>query len=180
MLIGWVILGFVIVAGIALDVFVFCRTYRKNVNVLNVDEGALKIQPQKSRFIISWLVFYTATAIPVFWVVWFLPFDNEFFYSLLFLFPILLVFNFFLAYPYYTVIILDSKINGATLWGWMWKRTEISINDVDKEKVLQRNLWRSLGITVMKSASGTKILTLGLDDSQIKQIFEYADKDDGK
>lgn len=180
MLIGWIIVGLIIVAGIAIDVFIFYRTYKKIVNALNVDEGALKIQPRKSRFIISWFVFYTATAIPAYLVVWFLPLDKELFYILLALFPILLVSLFFLAYPYYTVIILNSTINGATLWGWMWKRTEISINDVDKEKVLQRNLWRNLGITVIKSTNGTKILTLGLDDSQTKHIFEYAHKDDGK
>lgn len=176
MLVGWVILGFIIVAGIAIDVFIFYRTYKKIVNALDIDKNAVKIQPKRSRFMVSWFIFYTATAIPVYLVVWFLPLDKEFFYIMLFLFPILLVLVFFLAYPYYTVIILDSRINGATLWGWMWKRTEIGVGEIDREKVLQHNFWRSLGITMFKSVGGTKILTLGLADEQIKQIFEYADK----
>ncbi len=178
MLIGWVILGLIMVAGITIDVIIIKRTYKKIVSALVVDEKAMKIHPKRIRFIVSYFIFSATTAIPVYLVAWFLPFDKEFFYSMLFLFPILFIFLFFLAYPYYTVIILDSKINGATLWGWMWKRTEISVNEIDREKVLQRNFLRSLGITMFKSADGTKILTLGLDDSQIKQIVEYAGKGD--
>ena len=175
-MLGWVILGLIIVVGVAINVFIFHRIHVKNTTALDIYSNALKIQPNKGRFFVSWLIFYTATSIPPYLVLWLLSEDKVLVYVLLGIFPIMLASIFYLEYPYYTVLLIDSKMNGASLWGWMWRRSEISLNEIDKEKVLQQNLFRILGITMFKSASGEKILTLGLDDLQIKQIIEHANK----
>ncbi|PKN95324.1 MAG: hypothetical protein CVU44_01185 [Chloroflexi bacterium HGW-Chloroflexi-6] len=173
MSIGWIILACIIIGLIAIEIFMLYRIYKKNVAAVEVYKNGITIQPSKSRFIISLSIFYAALEILVLIVLWLLPIDRVVFYVSLCFFPAIVIINFFLAYPYYTVIIHDSKLSGATLWGWMWKRTEINLKEIDKDKALRQNLGRIFGITAIESADGTKILTLGLDNLQIRKILEF-------
>lgn len=78
------------------------------------------------------------------------------------------------AYPYYTIILGKSSLSGPTFWNWKWRREEIALSEIDKEKTLNRNFGRKLGFMIFYSLDGKKILSLGLDNSQINQILALA------
>jgi hypothetical protein len=90
--------------------------------------------------------------------------------------PVLTLFLCLITYPYYTLSTDGIIISGATRWGWFWRREEIRLTDIDAEKVMEQTLGRSLGIVIIYSTQGKKILTLGLSDSQISGILESARK----
>jgi hypothetical protein len=168
-----IIIIIILVVGVVVDTYIIYRVYKKNTTALEMYKGAKQIRPQKSSFIISWFLFFMAVSIPQVIIIWFLPIDRDFFNFIWFFLPVMALLMYFLAYPYYTVILHEGKIIGATLWGWMWKRTEIDVNELVSDNVLKPSLGRSLKITIFKSASGKKILTLGLNNLQIKQILDY-------
>ncbi len=75
-----------------------------------------------------------------------------------------------IAYPYYTLAVLEDGINGPTRWGWFWKRIDIRFDEIDRERTLGQRLGRKLGMTVIHSRRGKKILTLGLDEQQLEEL----------
>jgi hypothetical protein len=79
-------------------------------------------------------------------------------------------------YPYYTLARFESKINGATRWGWFGRRTEIAFKDIDVRKTSRQRLGILVGIFVFHSTSGAKILTLGLDELQIADILKISNE----
>ena len=78
------------------------------------------------------------------------------------------------SYPYYTLIIGNQKIIGATLSGWGWRRNEISFNEIDKEKVLKQKIGKSLGLVTLYSTKGAKIKIIGLDNKEISEILKLS------
>jgi hypothetical protein len=82
----------------------------------------------------------------------------------------------FVAYPYYALSKDKDSISGATLWGWRWRKEQISLREISHEKVLRQNIGKKLGIIILYSTHDKKILTLGLSNSQLSQILEAGDK----
>ncbi len=80
------------------------------------------------------------------------------------------------AYPYYTLALYKSKLNGATQWSWRWRRIEIPFDQIDKDRTLRQPLGKLLGIIIIYSISGEKILTLGLNAQEITEIMNSANE----
>lgn len=148
--------------------------YRRNVKRLNASINSKMVKPGKVRFVFSWFIFGLLGYIPGVLLVWFIEKGFPFtFAGLMFV----MLWSFApAAYPYYTVAITSDKINGATKWGWFWKRTEIRLDEIDKEKLSRQPLGKKLGVVVIHSTKGTKILTLGLSEQQLAEIILLANK----
>ena len=142
--------------------------YRRNVKRLNASIDSQMVKPNKARFAFSWFVISLIGYIPAVLMLWLIEQRVPFIFA--WLMPLLLLSFAPTAFPYYIVAVSSDKINGATKWGWLWKRTEIRLDEIDQKKLLHQKLGKQLGITVIHSTHGTKILTLGLNDQQLSEI----------
>ena len=130
------------------------------------------MKPAKSRFVLAWFVYKLKFLIPPILILWLFTRDEEFAIAWLIILPILLLSLGIVgvaAYPYYTITVLDDRINGPTRWGTFWMRIDMRFDEIDREKTLRQQFGRKLGMTVIHSRSGEKILTLGLDDEQLSR-----------
>jgi hypothetical protein len=150
--------------------------YRRNVKRLDALMASQVVKPGKARFAFSWFVFTLVAYIPAVLMLWVI--EIEFPYIFAWIMPLMLLSLAPPAYPYYNLAIFPNKINGATQWGWLWNRTEINFHEIDTAKTLRQHLGRTLGITVIHSTNGVKILTLGLDDNQLSGILDLANKNE--
>ena len=148
--------------------------FRKNKSKLTHLKRTIKVRPSKLRFVFTWFVLQICILIPLLIFIWIYPFDQEVKFGFLFLFIILILAVAIPAYSYYTILIFKGKLSGATLWGWKWGREEMAMSEIDKEKTSHRNIGRKLGFLIFYSTSGKKILSLGLDNSQVNQILELS------
>ena len=148
--------------------------YQRNVKRLNTAVDSQRIKPGKVRFFFSWFMYSLIGYIPAMLILWII--EKEFPLIFIWLMPILLLSFAPAAYPYYVVAVSNDRVNGATRWGWLWKRTEIRFDEIDKEKLSKQRLGKKLGVTVIHSTNGIKILTLGLSDQQLSQITTPANK----
>ena len=165
-----------VIGLIAVWIIVNYFIYRRNVKRLDALMASQVIKPDKARFAFSWFILTLAAYIPAILVLWVI--EKEFPYIFAWLMPPMLLSLAPPAYPYYNIAILHNKINGATQWGWLWKRTEINFHEIDKAKILHQRLGKKVGITVIHSTNGVKILTLGLDDKQLSGILDLANKNE--
>jgi len=163
-----IFLSCLVIGLIAFLIIVNYFVYRRNIKRLHVSFDSQMVKPSKVRFAFSWFVFSLIGYIPAVLILWLI--EQKFPFVFVWIMPLLLLSFAPAAYPYYIVVVSSDKINGATRWGWLWKRTEIRLNEIDKEKLLQQQLGKKLGITVIHSTSGIKILTLGLSDQQLSEI----------
>jgi hypothetical protein len=159
----------ILLGSVALWLFVNYFIYRRNVDRLNVYKTPITFRPRKVNFAFSWFIYCLIVSIPFVLILWLI--ERKFPITYIWVMPILMAFLAPAAYPYYTIGISSGKLNGATQWGWMWRRTEINLNEIDKDKVLRQKLGRRFGVTVIHSTAGIKILTIGLDDTQISRIL---------
>jgi hypothetical protein len=151
--------------------------YRRNVKRLHASIDSQLVKPEKVRFVFSWLIFSLIAYIPAVLILWLI--EKEFPFIFAWLMPLLLLSIAPAAYPYYIVAVSNDKINGATRWGWLWKRNEIRLDEIDEEKLSHQHLGKKLGITVIHSTGGIKILTLGLSGQQLSEITVPANKSQG-
>lgn len=174
------ILGFLLFYAV-----MFYFIYRKNKISLEIYKDSVKIRPSSLNFTFSWFaysMYYFVPSIPILCLIlWFINKQSvEEMIKTVGLFalfmPIYLLSLSVPAYPYYVLAIYDEKINGATLLGWRWRRTEINFTDIDKDKILHQSFGRKIGVTVIHSKSEVKILTLGLSDVQLSEILVLAKK----
>lgn len=149
------------------------RRYRKRKAEVDGYINAINIQPTKLRFAFSSFSWGMIISIPWLLMFWIYLNVNDLWIGLLGLMPLLLISSMPSAYPYYTILIYENKLNGPTLWGWMWKRLDLDLVWLDKEKTLKRNPGWRLGIVIFYTRGGEKMLTLGLDDAQINQILAF-------
>ncbi len=159
-----------IIFFVALNYFI----YQRNVKRLNTATDSQMIKPGKVRFVLSSLAYALIFYILAVLFLWL--YEKEFPYAYAWLMPLLLLFLVPATYPYYVVAVSSDKINGATRWGWLWKRTEIRLDEIDKEKLFQQRLGKKLGVVVIHSTNGAKILTLGLSEQQLMEIIMLANK----
>lgn len=150
------------------------RIYRKIKAEVDGYANAIKFQPSKLRFAFSMFSYGIISSIPLLFLFWGYLAVQDLWIGLLGVPLLLLISGVPLAYPYYTILIHEGKINGPTLWGWKWRRLELNLEWLDREKILKRNPGRKLGITIFFTPSGDRILSLGLDDSQVNQILALA------
>ena len=163
-----IVLSCMVLGLIVFFVIVNYFVYRRNVKRLNASIDSKLVKPNKGRFVFSWFIYSLIGYIPAVLFVWLI--EQEFPLTFAWLMPVLLLSFTLSAYPYYIVAVSSAKINGATRWGWLWKRTEIRFDEIDKEKFSRQHLGKKLGITVIHSINGIKILTLGLSDQQLSEI----------
>lgn len=151
------------------------RRYKKRKAELDSYANAIKFQPLKLRFVVSALSYGIIPSIPLLLLFWWYMVVQDMWIGLLGVPFLVLIGGMPSAYPYYTILIHEGKLKGPTLWGWRWRQEEIEISEIDKEKTLRRNIGGKLGILIFYSFDGKKILSLGLDESQIQQILDTAD-----
>ena len=172
-----IFLSCTVLGSIIFFVAVMFFIYQRNVKRLNSVTGSQMIKPSKVRFVLSSFayafIFYTLAVL----FLWF--YEKEFPYAYAWLMPLLILFMTPVAYPYHIVAVSRDKINGATWWGWLWKRTEIRLDEIDKEKLSRQHLGRKFGVIVIHSTKGTKILTLGLSEQQLSEIIMPVNKSTG-
>ena len=161
------------IGSIILIVVVTIRLYQKNKSIVDAQENAVKFSPKKLNFILAYIFYFLSLVIPFLVAVRIIG-GTDLFIRILVVEFIVGCFTSIGAYPYYTIVASKKSINGPTLWGWMWRRLDLDIAWLDKEKILKRNPGRRLGIVIFYTRSGEKMLTLGLDNSQIKQILALA------
>ena len=169
-----VFLSFVLAGVIAVGLFVIYGVYKENVKRLNACTDSQMVKPHKVRFVFSWLIYGLTSLVPAVLLLWL--FQKEFPYIFTWLMPLLFLSLAPSAYPYYIVAVHNDRINGATRWGWLWKRTEIRLDDIDIDRIARQSIGIKLGVTVIHSKSGTKILTLGLDEKQLDGILDSVNK----
>jgi hypothetical protein len=150
------------------------RRYRKRKAELDSYANAIKFQPLKLRFVVSALSYGIIPSIPLLLLFWWYMVVQDMWIGLLGIPFLVLIGGMPSAYPYYTILIHEGKLKGPTLWGWRWRCLELNLEWLDKEKILKQNPGRKLGITIFYSSGGEKILSLGLDNSQINQILALA------
>jgi hypothetical protein len=162
---------FAYVIALASWLFAVYIIYQRNLRNLKSCKNSRKVTPNKVRFILSWFVYTLMFYLPWILIVWFL---GKEFPGIIALGMLIMNLSMALsAYPYYTIAVYKSKINGATRWGWRWKRVEIMFNEINVSKTL-RQPGNAFGITTLYSTSGVRILTLGLTDQQISNILKSA------
>lgn len=149
-------------------------SYKQNANRLNAFVGARMVKPDKARFALAWFIYFLAFYIPTMLIVWIYKKENVYFYAEIIL--LICVFQAPAIYPYYIVAVFNDKINGATQWGWIGNRAEIRLDEIDKENLARQRLGKKLGITVIHSTGGIKILTLGLSEKQLSAITTPVNK----
>ena len=172
-----VILSCTVLGSIIFYVAVMYFIYQRNVKRLNTVVDSQMIKPGKARFVLSSLAYAFIFYILAVLFLWF--YEKEFPYVYAWLMPILILLMTPAAYPYYILAVSSDKVNGATRWGWLWKRTEIRLDEIDKDKLFQQHLGRKLGVVVIHSTKGTKILTLGLSEKQLSEIAMLVNKTAG-
>jgi hypothetical protein len=148
--------------------------YRLNLHNLNACKSPQEFKPNKLRFVVAWSVYSFCLSAPLIVILWFV--GKEFpaaFVLTLFLVFLLIAPS---AYPYYTLARFETRINGATLWGWYGRRTEIDFKDIDVSKASRQRLGIVVGVFVFHSTRGIKILTLGLDERQIADILKSSNE----
>lgn len=164
----------IIAACIAYDY----HLYRTHKAQLDDYENSRRFPPNRSRYLFAWSLWILCFCIPIILLFWFIRKD---FPHNLWIVPLILLPIAFPEYPFYTIVTWNGKINGPGVWnswaGGKRRRVEINLKDIDKEKVLRRNPGAFLGITILYSKSGAKILTLGLDKWQLEEILALADKE---
>lgn len=151
------------------SVYVYYSVYRKNVNKLNALKDSKLIKPDKIRFILAWIAYSFIPSLFGVSCIWL--YEREFPSPLAWLVPLILFSQALPAYPYYTIAINHDRINGPTQWGWLWKRVEISMDEIDRDKSLRQPVRRALGTTIIYSTNEVKIRTLGLNDQQLSEIM---------
>lgn len=175
----------VVSVPLALAAYVFRSIYKKNQAALDLHPGAIRIRPAWKMFVFWWLTLIMAA-----WIIALLlaaPLISSLAPG--FLQPIvagesaflMVVFGFVaatIAYPYYTLLLDAGKLDGPTLWGFRWKRTEIAFSDMDMGKSFGEQWVHKLGLNVFHSTGGVKILALGLDETQVGQICAASAQDE--
>ena len=164
----------IVIVGIVLAIAMMVSLYRKNKAKLDIFADAIKIQPSKARFFIAWLVYVACDIAPFILLIWIIPSSEENRVGLSIVYAIMFPLLAMPAYPYYTIATYERTLNGPPLWGWGWRREEIALSDIDREKTLHRNFGRKLGILIFYSKGGKKMLSLGLSASQVNQILTLA------
>ncbi|MBI5933193.1 MAG: hypothetical protein HY867_05760 [Chloroflexi bacterium] len=148
--------------------------YKSTRSILksNVPNNAVVIKPPKVTFAFAYFVYFIGQASP--WLLLLFALDKDKFYG--FAAPLFMIFliSAVSSYLYYTLFIHDGKLFGPTLWGWRWRRLDLDLVWLNKEKILTRNPVRKLGIVVFYTHGGEKILALGLNDAQVNQILDLA------
>ncbi len=167
----------VIVACILFSFWMGMRLYKKNRSNLDAHINARKVYPQKIRFAFAWIIYSLLNCLPFIPIFWLLE-RNHPAYPLVGLLLVYVSMT-FSVYPYYTLSRDDEKITGATLWSLMWRREEIKLSEIDQEGIWRRNFGNLLGITILFSTQGKKILTLGLSRLQILEVLE-SEKDNSR
>jgi len=163
----------IVLFGIGFNIIVVYIVYRRNVDRLNASMASRTVKPAKSRFVLAWFVFELELIIPATLILWFFTRDEVYTIAWSIIIPVLLFLLGIMsvvAYPYYTIAVLDDRINGPTRWGWLWKRIDIRFDEIDRERTLGQRLGRKLGMTVIHSRYREKILTLGLDEEQLAEL----------
>jgi hypothetical protein len=135
-----------------------------------------KIYPQKIRFLFAWMIYSYLIFIPFIPVLWFLERESPTF-SYLWEYPLVMLFISIPGYIDFTLSIDDEKVEGPAQWGWLRRKEQIRLSDIDPKKVSRQSLGRLLGITIIHSADRKKILTLGLSDDQILHILKSIKSD---
>jgi hypothetical protein len=148
----------------------FYFIYRNNKINLGIHKNANYFRPGIIRFIFSWYIYSLWFFIPVSLIILFIGKDSVI--EFLIILFILYLLSAFPVYPYYTVIVDENKLIGPSLWSWRWNHIEINSADVNKVKVFSNNIGKIFGISIIYSKDGNKVLTLGLDNSQISQILD--------
>ena len=174
---GFLVIFFIIFAAFFVLIWavMIYTVYRKNKANLEAQNMGVRIKPIISRFLLSWYIYLLFFFVPLLPIVWFIPeIGKQTFIASLVIMPIMWLFFSIAAYPYYVLVAYEQKLNGATLSGMFWKRTEMNISEIDADNVLRQNLGRKFGIVVFRSKSGTKILSLGLEDVQVMNILEMS------
>ncbi len=147
--------------------------YRKHKSNLDSHLNSLKFSPQKVRFTFAIFFYYLLGFILFAPIYWILIGKDDFLFYYLCLFLLTFFSRTISEYPYFTLVIDDNKISGAKLLGG-WRREEITLSEINQDKVLQQNPGSFFGITILYSIQGRKILTLGLDKGQVTKIMEFA------
>jgi hypothetical protein len=145
---------------------------------MNSPQAIEKIYPSKIRFFFAYFIWLCSILLPFILVLSLISQKRPDYSGLWYVLPIFLI-GPIISYPYYTLSIDHEKISGGTLWGWLWRIEEIKLSEISREKTASQTLGKLIGITVIYSMQGKKILTLGLNDSQISKILESS-KDDNK
>lgn len=169
-----IFLSCMVLGSIIFFVAVNYYIYRRNIKRLNAAKDSQMIRPSKFRFVLSWFAYgfiFYILAVLFLWL-----YEKELSYIYMWLMPLMFLITAPAAYPYYIVAASSDKVNGATRWGWLWKRTEIRLDEIDKEKLSRQRFGKKLGVTVIYSTNGTKILTLGLSEQQLSEIVMLAKK----
>ncbi len=167
-----IVLSCIVTGIIVFAIFTYYSIYSKNVRNLNAYGASKIVKPNKMRFILAWFGYNFIPYVLAFLFIWLV--EKEFPSHFAWILPLMMLSIAPLAYPYYALALYDGKINGATQWGWLWKRVEIRFNEIDKDKVVGQSFGRLLGITLIYSTSGVKLLTLGLSHKQLSEILESA------
>ena len=168
-----VFFGCVLIASVLVAIVLLVYRYQKIQEQLVVPAGAIKIHPGKIRFLFSWYVYLFCILIPMLLVLWWWIGELDVILFVLCFEMVFWLLITFMAYPYYTIIINENMVSGPTLWNWLWRRETIDLSQLDREKILHRNIGRKLGLLIFYSLDGKKILSLGLDGAQMRQILEH-------
>jgi hypothetical protein len=164
----------ILISAIALIVTIYYRQYQKNKAALASHQNAVIVSPSRLKFLFSWFAYFLFFFIPTSLFFWVIESEHQMFWVYLFVMPLGWLINAIPAYPFYTLSIYDNKLEGARLWGLSWQRTEMDFSKIDKEKTLRQNFLQKLGIILFHSINGKKILTFGLDDLQMSQVFKIS------
>ena len=152
------------------------RRYKKRRAEVNSYVNSIKFQSSKLRYVFSVFFYWVISSIPGLFLFWIILTAQDSPIGLLGLIPLFLIASMPSAYPYYTILIHENKLNGPTFWGWMWRREEIAVKELDTAKTLNNNIGKKIGVLIFYSMGGKKILSLGLNDAQVRQILDLADK----
>ena len=167
---------FMFVGCVAVLAWLTYLNYKKAKKNLDNYTSANKIYPNKFRFAVAlllYVLFLFTLYSPIFWLMETKLMKHEKPLVFLLAIPAFYLLEIIPSYPYYAVSVDNKKISGAPLWGrWERRREEIELSEINQDKIVQNNFWKFLGITILYSKQGKKILTLGLNDIQLLNILE--------
>jgi hypothetical protein len=167
-------LFFILAALIVIVVIIWVNIFRYLKARVSAPSNTGIIRPKKINFLFSWYVYFYCFFIPLLLLFWFIRPEMDLLLFLVIFEHVFWALIIIVAYPYYTLVLEKNELKGPTLWGWLWRHEKIAFVQIDKEKTLKRNFGRKLGFVVFYSLDGRKILSLGLDNSQVNQILALA------
>ncbi|MBN1305073.1 MAG: hypothetical protein JXA13_11620 [Anaerolineales bacterium] len=149
--------------------------YTLSTPVSHTKRFVATIQPHKRRLFYSLTIISFCPFVPVLVIVLLFTNDLVLILGLSILFFVVMGFLTFIYQPTFTLSYDGTYIERLGFWNRADTK-KIALNRLDKGRIRNQNPGKGMGIVFLYSLEGEKLLTLGLDENQLSQLFAFESK----